>query len=67
MKTAFRQAPLDCLDGSGIRSAAYPLNAPLFEAAVDMNKDYFVGKEALAEQIRNAEAKRCSSWFPKES
>ncbi|GAB1366827.1 hypothetical protein MASR1M36_16980 [Candidatus Cloacimonadaceae bacterium] len=35
-----------------------PLNAPLFEAAVDMNKDYFVGKEALAEQIRNAEAKR---------
>lgn len=28
-----------------------PVNAPLFEAAVDMNKDYFVGKAALQKEI----------------
>jgi len=35
-----------------------PLHAPLFEAAVDMSKDFFVGKAALAEQIRQGCDKR---------
>ena len=35
-----------------------PLNAPLFETAVDMNKDYFVGKDALAKEIAEGNQKR---------
>ncbi len=35
-----------------------PVNAPLFEAAVDMNKDSFVGKAALERQITAGIAKR---------
>ncbi len=35
-----------------------PVNAPLFETAVDMNKEYFVGKEALAKEIAEGVQKR---------
>ncbi len=35
-----------------------PVNAPLFEAAVDMNKDSFVGKQALARDISAGASKR---------
>jgi len=32
-----------------------PTNAPLFEAAVDMSKDTFVGKQALIDDLNNAQ------------
>ncbi|MBP7310464.1 MAG: aminomethyltransferase family protein [Candidatus Cloacimonetes bacterium] len=35
-----------------------PLHAPLFDAAVDLNKDYFVGKQALVEQLASGCHKR---------
>lgn len=35
-----------------------PLHAPLFDAAVDMEKDYFVGKQALKEQLASGCNKR---------
>jgi len=35
-----------------------PVNAPLFDAAVDMDKDQFVGQRSLAEQIQGGIAKR---------
>ncbi len=35
-----------------------PLNAPLFDAAVDMEKDYFVGKQALDKQLASGCHKR---------
>ena len=35
-----------------------PVNAPLFESAVDMNKDHFVGKEALEKEIATGTDKR---------
>ncbi|MBP7194282.1 MAG: aminomethyltransferase family protein [Candidatus Cloacimonetes bacterium] len=34
-----------------------PVNAPLFEAAVDMNKTWFVGKEALEREIASSATK----------
>lgn len=37
-----------------------PINAPLFEAAVDMNKDFFVGKAALEKAIATGVTKRMS-------
>ncbi len=35
-----------------------PVNAPLFDAAVDMSKDQFVGQLPLAEQLKSGIAKR---------
>ena len=35
-----------------------PVNAPLFETAVDMNKEYFVGKEGLVKEIAEGVQKR---------
>jgi aminomethyltransferase len=35
-----------------------PVNAPLFEAAIDMSKPDFVGKSALASEIANGPTKR---------
>jgi aminomethyltransferase len=35
-----------------------PVNAPLFDAAVDMSKDFFIGKAALSCDLGNKTAKR---------
>ncbi|MDY0151552.1 MAG: aminomethyl transferase family protein [Candidatus Cloacimonas sp.] len=34
-----------------------PINAPLFEAAVDMHKDFFVGQQALVKEINKGVSK----------
>ena len=41
------------LMGNEYDGAHTPTNAPLFDAAVDMTKDNFVGKEALLKDIEN--------------
>lgn len=35
-----------------------PVNAPLFDAAVDMGKDYFIGQAALAKELAAGASKR---------
>jgi aminomethyltransferase len=46
------------LNGSEYDTEHTPINAPLFEAAVDMKKDYFVGKEALEKEMEKKPQKR---------
>jgi aminomethyltransferase len=46
------------LNGSEYDTLHTPVNAPLFNAAIDMNKENFVGKAALAKELSNHPQKR---------
>jgi len=46
------------LNGSEYDKFHTPVNAPLFNAAIDMNKEAFVGKEVLAAEIKAGATKK---------
>lgn len=51
------------LNGSEYDREHTPVNAPLFNAAVDMSKDFFVGKEALQKEIDAGVDKRMALFI----
>jgi len=46
------------LNGSEYDRSHTPVNSPLFNAAIDMSKDSFIGKEALAKEIASGNNKK---------